>query len=184
MPIRILSAGQKKKVALCSALVTEAPILLLDEPFSGGLDPAGHPDVEADHPAPCPPQGRDHRPDQPGARAGRGDRHADHRAPRRRDPGVRHARRPPAPDGSSRLAGRGPPAADLPRDDRRSSTTISRSSADDPPHAVAVPAGRAARLVGRPVRAASSRPVEGPILYFEWQVGQPLDCRSAPAGAA
>ena len=36
-----LSAGQKKKVALCSALVTEAPILLLDEPFSGGLDSAG-----------------------------------------------------------------------------------------------------------------------------------------------
>jgi ABC-type multidrug transport system ATPase subunit len=36
-----LSAGQKKKVALCSALVAEAPILLLDEPFSGGLDPAG-----------------------------------------------------------------------------------------------------------------------------------------------
>ncbi len=36
-----LSAGQKKKVALCSALVTEAPIMLLDEPFSGGLDPAG-----------------------------------------------------------------------------------------------------------------------------------------------
>ncbi len=36
-----LSAGQKKKVALCSALVTEAPLLLLDEPFSGGLDPAG-----------------------------------------------------------------------------------------------------------------------------------------------
>jgi ABC-2 type transport system ATP-binding protein len=40
-PIRSLSAGQKKKVALCSALVSEAPILLLDEPFSGGLDPAG-----------------------------------------------------------------------------------------------------------------------------------------------
>lgn len=40
-PIRTYSAGQKKKVALCSALVTEAPILLLDEPFSGGLDPAG-----------------------------------------------------------------------------------------------------------------------------------------------
>ncbi len=40
-PIRSLSSGQKKKVALCSALVTEAPILLLDEPFSGGLDPAG-----------------------------------------------------------------------------------------------------------------------------------------------
>jgi ABC-type multidrug transport system ATPase subunit len=36
-----LSAGQKKKVALCSALVAEAPILLLDEPFSGGLDPSG-----------------------------------------------------------------------------------------------------------------------------------------------
>ena len=36
-----LSAGQKKKVALCSALITEAPILLLDEPFSGGLDPSG-----------------------------------------------------------------------------------------------------------------------------------------------
>ncbi len=36
-----LSAGQKKKVSLCSALVTEAPVLLLDEPFSGGLDPSG-----------------------------------------------------------------------------------------------------------------------------------------------
>jgi ABC-type multidrug transport system ATPase subunit len=35
------SAGQKKKVALCAALLTEAPVLLLDEPFSGGLDPAG-----------------------------------------------------------------------------------------------------------------------------------------------
>jgi ABC-type multidrug transport system ATPase subunit len=35
------SAGQKKKIALASALVTEAPVLLLDEPFSGGLDPAG-----------------------------------------------------------------------------------------------------------------------------------------------
>jgi len=40
-PIRTYSAGQKKKIALCSALVTEAPVLLLDEPFSGGLDPAG-----------------------------------------------------------------------------------------------------------------------------------------------
>ena len=40
-PIWQLSAGQKKKVALCSALVAEAPIMLLDEPFSGGLDPAG-----------------------------------------------------------------------------------------------------------------------------------------------
>jgi len=40
-PIRTYSAGQKKKIALCSALVTEAPVLLLDEPFSGGLDAAG-----------------------------------------------------------------------------------------------------------------------------------------------
>ena len=40
-PIRTHSAGQQKKVALCSALVTEVPILLLDEPFSGGLDPSG-----------------------------------------------------------------------------------------------------------------------------------------------
>lgn len=40
-PIRSYSAGQKKKVALAGALVTEAPILLLDEPFSGGLDPSG-----------------------------------------------------------------------------------------------------------------------------------------------
>ncbi len=40
-PIRTYSAGQKKKVAICSALVTEAPVLLLDEPFSGGLDPSG-----------------------------------------------------------------------------------------------------------------------------------------------
>jgi ABC-2 type transport system ATP-binding protein len=35
------SSGQKKKIALAAALVTEAPILLLDEPFSGGLDPSG-----------------------------------------------------------------------------------------------------------------------------------------------
>ena len=46
------SAGQKKKVALCSALVAEVPILLLDEPFSGGLDPGGPAHLEADHPAP------------------------------------------------------------------------------------------------------------------------------------
>jgi len=32
------STGQKKKVGLCSALISEASILLLDEPFSGGLD--------------------------------------------------------------------------------------------------------------------------------------------------
>ncbi len=40
-PLNSYSAGQKKKIALASALVTEAPILFLDEPFSGGLDPSG-----------------------------------------------------------------------------------------------------------------------------------------------
>lgn len=35
------STGQHKKISLAGALVTEAPILLLDEPFSGGLDPSG-----------------------------------------------------------------------------------------------------------------------------------------------
>jgi len=40
-PIKSYSAGQKKKIGLCSALVTEAPIMILDEPFSGGLDSAG-----------------------------------------------------------------------------------------------------------------------------------------------
>lgn len=39
--IMTYSAGQTKKIALASALVAETPILLLDEPFSGGLDPAG-----------------------------------------------------------------------------------------------------------------------------------------------
>ncbi|MFA7230713.1 MAG: ABC transporter ATP-binding protein, partial [Victivallaceae bacterium] len=34
------STGQKKKLGLCSALITEAPIIVLDEPFSGGLDSA------------------------------------------------------------------------------------------------------------------------------------------------
>ena len=37
-PIRSYSTGQKKKIGICAALVTEAPILILDEPFSGGLD--------------------------------------------------------------------------------------------------------------------------------------------------
>ena len=39
--ISSLSTGQRKKVAICGALVTEAPIMLLDEPFAGGLDPSG-----------------------------------------------------------------------------------------------------------------------------------------------
>lgn len=39
--IHSYSAGQRKKLALASALITEAPVLLLDEPFSGGLDPSG-----------------------------------------------------------------------------------------------------------------------------------------------
>lgn len=40
-PIRSYSNGQRKKIAICSALITDAPILLLDEPFAGGLDPSG-----------------------------------------------------------------------------------------------------------------------------------------------
>jgi ABC-2 type transport system ATP-binding protein len=40
-PIGSLSAGQKKKVALSAALVADSAALLLDEPFSGGLDPEG-----------------------------------------------------------------------------------------------------------------------------------------------
>ncbi len=40
-PIRVYSNGQQKKIAICSVLVTEAPVLLLDEPFTGGLDPSG-----------------------------------------------------------------------------------------------------------------------------------------------
>ncbi|HEX5445082.1 MAG TPA: AAA family ATPase, partial [Pirellulales bacterium] len=40
-PIRSYSNGQKKKIAICAALVSEAPVLLLDEPFAGGLDPSG-----------------------------------------------------------------------------------------------------------------------------------------------
>ena len=40
-PIQSFSNGQQKKIAICAALVTEAPVLILDEPFSGGLDPSG-----------------------------------------------------------------------------------------------------------------------------------------------
>ncbi len=36
-----LSDGQRKKLGLFSVLLAERPVLLLDEPFSGGLDPAG-----------------------------------------------------------------------------------------------------------------------------------------------
>ena len=39
-PIRTCSNGQKKKIAICGALITEAPVLILDEPFTGGLDPS------------------------------------------------------------------------------------------------------------------------------------------------
>jgi ABC-2 type transport system ATP-binding protein len=39
--IRDYSSGQQKKVAICGALIAEASTLLLDEPFSGGLDPSG-----------------------------------------------------------------------------------------------------------------------------------------------
>ncbi len=40
-PIRSYSQGQQKKIALSAALIAQTPILLLDEPFSGGLDPSG-----------------------------------------------------------------------------------------------------------------------------------------------
>ena len=40
-PIRTYSNGQKKKIAICSALVAERPVMILDEPFTGGLDPSG-----------------------------------------------------------------------------------------------------------------------------------------------
>lgn len=39
--IQSLSSGQTKKVQLGGALLTNAELLILDEPFSGGLDPAG-----------------------------------------------------------------------------------------------------------------------------------------------
>ncbi len=37
-PVRSYSTGQKKKIGICSALITEASVMILDEPFSGGLD--------------------------------------------------------------------------------------------------------------------------------------------------
>jgi ABC-2 type transport system ATP-binding protein len=41
MPIRGYSSGQQKKLAVAGALIAETDVLLLDEPFSGGLDPSG-----------------------------------------------------------------------------------------------------------------------------------------------
>lgn len=40
-PISSYSNGQKKKIAIAATLASDAPILLLDELFGGGLDPAG-----------------------------------------------------------------------------------------------------------------------------------------------
>jgi ABC-type multidrug transport system ATPase subunit len=40
-PISSYSTGQRKKIALAGTLATEAPVMLLDEPFAGGLDPSG-----------------------------------------------------------------------------------------------------------------------------------------------
>lgn len=38
--INSCSNGQKKKIAICGALITDVPVLILDEPFTGGLDPS------------------------------------------------------------------------------------------------------------------------------------------------
>jgi ABC-type multidrug transport system ATPase subunit len=40
-PMSSYSTGQRKKISLAGALITEAPVMLLDEPFAGGLDPSG-----------------------------------------------------------------------------------------------------------------------------------------------
>lgn len=38
--IKSYSNGQKKKIAIAATLLTEAPVMFLDEPFTGGLDPS------------------------------------------------------------------------------------------------------------------------------------------------
>lgn len=40
-PMSSYSTGQQKKISLAGALASEASVMLLDEPFSGGLDPNG-----------------------------------------------------------------------------------------------------------------------------------------------
>lgn len=40
-PISSYSNGQQKKIAIAAVLVTDAPVMILDELFGGGLDPAG-----------------------------------------------------------------------------------------------------------------------------------------------
>ena len=93
-----LSAGQKKKVALCSALVPRRRSCCWTSRFPAVSTP-GHLDLEADHPS---------------TTADRKDATIVLTSPvpelveeiatriivleRRRDPGVRHARRPPADD--------------------------------------------------------------------------------------
>jgi len=68
------STGQRKKIALCCALATESPVLLLDEPFAGGLDPSGISRAQAYPSIPCPAR-RSHRSyGHPRPRTGRGSR--------------------------------------------------------------------------------------------------------------
>ena len=55
-------------------------VLFLDEPFSGGLDPAGLLTLKRIFQHHASAQGADDRAHEPRARARRGDRHADHRA--------------------------------------------------------------------------------------------------------